>query len=275
MKKYIFICNNIGNYCSPSGYTIDQDGKLENIGFVVDGVKIPETVGTEIIKSNTNLFLILTQSEFNKITQNQKINTMFDKNGTIIPVENVRGGLDLGRVEDDNGGGAENMTIFLTLDYTDPTAPGTNLSTLLGDGFDMMKNVDRTLDNLAAAVANGLLISGTYGDETINVLNKMSIDQVRLHVMQGESSAASYWSNKTPAYILKSNGQGSAQKVAMNFQLNQDGSQFNDKIRQVPNFRCTLSTRVAIQLFVNNGEYVSYNFQFRSAGRAKIMQLED
>jgi hypothetical protein len=161
------------------------------------------------------------------------------------------------------------------LDYSAPTVPGTaDLQTLIGDGYDMIKTVNPSFDNLATCVANNLKVSGTYGSKTIEILRNLSVNQVRFHVLQGEASAASYWSNKAFAVrLLASNAQGSASGVNMDFNLNQDGSQFNDKIRQIPNFRFTISGYTAMQIAVNEGEQVTFTFKFRSSGAAQIMEL--
>ncbi len=277
MEKYIFFAEN-DNTATASGYSIDTaEGTLKYIGFSAAGQPIPRTVGKQILIKKPGLFLIMTREEFKTInnnTNNEKI--MYDKNGSIIPVENVKGQLQTGRVESPFGGGGEIMTVRVTYDYTTVTVPGAVpvMSTLIGDAFGMMRAVSPTLDNIVSAKANGLVETGTFGSSTTNVLRQMSTKGVRFHIFQAEAAAASYWTNKVPARLLTANVQGSAQAIDMNFQLFQDGSQFNANIRQIPNFRFTISERTAIQILVNEGESAAFTFQARATGLSNIMELE-
>jgi hypothetical protein len=277
MEKYIFFAEN-DNTATASGYSIDTaEGTLKYIGFSAAGQQIPRTVGKQILIKKPGLFLIMTREEFKTInnnTNNEKI--MYDKNGSIIPVENVKGQLQTGRVESPFGGGGEIMTVRVTYDYTTVTVPNAVpvMSTLIGDAFSMMRAVSPTLDNLTAAKGNGLVETGTFGSSTTSVLRAMSTKGVRFHIFQAEAAAASYWTNKVPARLLTANVQGSAQAIDMNFQLFQDGSQFNANIRQIPNFRFTISERTAIQILVNEGESAAFTFQARATGLSNIMELE-
>lgn len=277
MEKYIFFAEN-DNTATASGYSIDTaEGTLKYIGFSAAGQPIPRTVGKQILIKKPGLFLIMTREEFKTINNNtnsEKI--MYDKNGSIIPVENVKGQLQTGRVETPFGGGGEIMTVRVTYDYTTVTVPNAVpvMSTLIGDAFGMMRAVSPTLDNLTAAKGNGLVETGTFGSSTTSVLRSMSTKGVRFHIFQAEAAAASYWTNKVPARLLTANVQGSAQAIDMNFQLFQDGSQFNANIRQIPNFRFTISERTAIQILVNEGESAAFTFQARATGLSNIMELE-
>lgn len=277
MEKYIFFAEN-DNTATASGYSIDTaEGTLKYIGFSAAGQPIPRTVAKQILIKKPGLFLIMTREEFKTInnnTNNEKI--MYDKNGSIIPVENVKGQLQTGRVESPFGGGGEIMTVRVTYDYTTVTVPNAVpvMSTLIGDAFGMMRAVSPTLDNLTAAKGNGLVETGTFGSSTTSVLRSMSTKGVRFHIFQAEAAAASYWTNKVPARLLTANVQGSAQAIDMNFQLFQDGSQFNANIRQIPNFRFTISERTAIQILVNEGESAAFTFQARATGLSNIMELE-
>ena len=225
MEKYIFFAEN-DNTATASGYSIDTaEGTLKYIGFSAAGQPIPRTVGKQILIKKPGLFLIMTREEFKTInnnTNNEKI--MYDKNGSIIPVENVKGQLQTGRVESPFGGGGEIMTVRVTYDYTTVTVPNAVpvMSTLIGDAFGMMRAVSPTLDNLTAAKGNGLVETGTFGSSTTSVLRSMSTKGVRFHIFQAEAAAASYWTNKVPARLLTANVQGSAQAIDMNFQLFQE-----------------------------------------------------
>jgi hypothetical protein len=278
MEKYIFFAEN-DNTATASGYSIDTvTNTLKNIGFSAEGQPIPRTVRKEILIKKPSLFIIMTREEFKTINNNTNTNEkiMYDKNGSIIPVENVKGQLQTGRVETPFGGGGEIMTVRVTYNYTTVTVPGALpvMSTLIGDAFGMMRAVNTGLDTLAAAKANGLVETGTFGGSTTSVLRAMSTKGVRFHIFQAEAAAASYWTNKVPARLLTANVQGSAQAIDMNFQLFQDGSQFNANIRQIPNFRFTISERTAIQILVNEGESAAFTFQARATGLSNIMELE-
>ena len=261
MEKYILIDR--GDYGQPSGYMVCKDGSVKAIN--IENVKnVPKNL------IDTNLF-ILTSEENLKKSLNQK--TM-NKNNSFVMAENVVGQETVSRIETPYGGGMSVVTLQLGFDYTTVTAPGTaDLSVLIGDAADAMRAKDGKLDNLTAAVANGLVVTGTFGSRTVEILNKLAKNQVRFHTMQGEAAAASYWSNKVPMKTLSSNIQGNPSSLDVDFQINQDGSQFNDKIRQVPGFRFTLSDFTALQIAVNEGEKVSFTFKVRSYGAAQIMEL--
>lgn len=261
MEKYILIKN--GNFGIPSGYYLNQSGELSEI-------KLPEACPVPLEKVNNNLFIILTKEEFSNL-KNSK--TMQKVNNTLVLTENAIGQESVGRIETPFGGGQSVVTLQVGFDYTAPVAPGTDLSVLIGDAADMIKAKDSKFDNLSAAVANGLTVTGTWGTRSVEILNKLAKNQVRFHTMQGEAAAASYWSNKVPMSVLSSNIQGNPNVLDVDFQINQDGSQFNDKIRQVPGFRFTISDFTAIQIVVNNGEKVSFTFKVRSYGAAQVMEL--
>lgn len=261
MEKYILIKN--GNVGTPSGYYINQTGELT-------ALQLPEAIPVPLEKIDNNLFIILTQEEFTNFKTQKQMSKM---NNTLVLTENAIGQESVGRVETPFGGGQSVVTLQVGFDYTNATVAGTDLSTLIGDAADMIKAKDSKWDNLAAAVANGLVVTGTWGTRSVEILNKLAKNQVRFHTMQGEAAAASYWSNKVPMSVLSSNIQGNPNVLDVDFQINQDGSQFNDKIRQVPGFRFTISDFTAIQIVVNNGEKVSFTFKVRSYGAAQIMEL--
>lgn len=261
MEKYILIKN--GSTATPSGYYINQTGELT-------ALQIPEAVPVPLEKVDKNLFIILTQEEFLNFKSSKQMQKM---NNTVILTENAIGQESVGRVETPFGGGQSVVTLQVGFDYTAPVAPGKDLSVLIGDAADMIKAKDPKFDTLALAVANGLVVTGTWGTRSVEILNKLAKNQVRFHTMQGEAAAASYWSNKVPMAVLSSNIQGNPNVLDVDFQINQDGSQFNDKIRQVPGFRFTISDFTAIQIVVLNGEKVSFTFKIRSYGAAQIMEL--
>jgi hypothetical protein len=261
MEKYILI--KTGNVGTPSGYYINQTGELT-------AAQLPDACPVPLEKIDNNLFIILTQEEF----LNLKNKNMNKVNNTLVLSENVIGQEQTGRVETPFGGGQSVVTLQVGFDYTTVTVPGTaDLSVLIGDAADMIKAKDSKWDNLAACVANGLVVTGTFGTRSVEILNKLAKNQVRFHTMQGEAAAASYWSNKVPMSVLSSNIQGNPNVLDVDFQINQDGSQFNDKIRQVPGFRFTISDFTAIQISVLEGEKVAFTFKVRSYGAAQIMEL--
>lgn len=268
--KYIF--TESGNNAVPTGYAIDPAGAVIYVGFEIDGKRVPAMVQKSKVLSRQDIAVVTTGEKFNQIIKQNNSNKM-DRNFAILNAENVSGKAQAVRMETPEGGGTDVMVINVVYDYTSPTAPGTPLSVLIGDAFDMIKSRQPSLHNLAAAKANGLVEAGTFGSSTTDILRKMSTKGVRFHIFQGEAGAASYWTNKVPARLLTANVQGSAQSIDMNFSLYQDGSQFNDKIRQIPNFRWTISEFTAIQISVNDGEYASFNFHARSTGAANLMEL--
>jgi hypothetical protein len=262
MEKYILLKN--GNFGTPSGYYLSDKGELI-------ALTLPDACPVPLEKIDNNLFIILTEQEFLNL-KNSK--TMSKMNNTVVLTENVIGQEQTGRVETPFGGGQSVVTLQVGFDYSTPTAPGVaDLSVLIGDAADMIKAKDSKWDNLAACVANGLVVTGTFGTRSVEILNKLAKNQVRFHTMQGEAAAASYWSNKVPMAVLSSNIQGNPNVLDVDFQINQDGSQFNDKIRQVPGFRFTISDFTAIQISVLEGEKVAFTFKVRSYGAAQIMEL--
>lgn len=296
--QYIFIKN--GDYAQPSGFAIDSSNNLKYIGFEVNGNKAPAMVNASDIMQRPDISILMDYNYFKTLAvaqnidinnntnffnqQQQNRNSMYNinptpagmvgnLNPTVIPVETVRGSMQTGRVETPFQSGGEIITFQLSLDYSNPIAPGTDASILVGDAFDIIKVLNPTFDNATAAKANGLSVSGTYGGLTLEVIQKLSTKGVRFHIFQGEATAASYWSNKVAAQLIYANAQGSSQFINMDFQLYQDGSQFNDKIRQIPNFRFIISEYTAIRILVNNGEAVNFTFKFQSTGAANVMEL--
>jgi hypothetical protein len=294
--QYIFIKN--GDTAQPSGYAIDVNNNLKYIGFEVNGNKAPAMVSAADIQARPDIAILFDYNYFRTLATAQNIdlnnnnnffnlqnrNSMYNVNPTpsgmvnnlnpaIVPVETTRGALQTGRIETPFQSGGEIITFQLSLDYSAPVAPGTDASILVGDAFEIITTLNPTFNNLIAAVGNGLLVSGTYGSKTLEVIQKLSTKGVRFHIFQGEAAAASYWSNKVAAQLIYANAQGSSQFINMDFQLYQDGSQFNDKIRQIPNFRFTISEYTAIRILVNNGESVNFTFKFQSTGAANVMEL--
>jgi hypothetical protein len=296
--QYIFIKN--GDMANPSGYAIDNQNILKYIGFEVNGNKAPNIVSAADILTRPDIAILMDYNYFrtlaiaqnldinnntNFFNQSQTQNRMMynvnptgagmvgNVNPTVIPVETVRGAMQTGRVETPFQSGGEIITFQLSLDYSNPTAPGTDASILVGDAFDIIKTLNPSFDNSVAAAANGFVTNGTYGVKTLDVIQKLSTKGVRFHIFQGEATAASYWSNKVAAQLIYANAQGSSQFINMDFQLYQDGSQFNDKIRQIPNFRFIISEYTAIRILVNNGESVNFTFKFQSTGAANVMEL--
>ena len=261
MEKYILIKN--GNFGTPTGYYLSDKGELI-------ALTLPDACPVPLEKIDNNLFIILTEQEFLNL-KNSK--TMSKMNNTVVLTENTIGQESTGRIETPFGGGQSIVTLQVGFDYTSPVGAGKDLSVLIGDAADMIKAKDAKFDNLSTAVANGLVVTGTWGTRSVEILNKLAKNQVRFHTMQGEAAAASYWSNKVPMAVLSSNIQGNPNVLDVDFQINQDGSQFNDKIRQVPGFRFTISDFTAIQIIVNNGEKVSFTFKVRSYGAAQVMEL--
>jgi hypothetical protein len=272
--KYIYIDSGRGSVY-PSGFAIDEKGQIIEVGKSDEKGRAFPIVKTAAVLPG-NLFSIWTQDTFNKFQQQTKQTTTMQRNNELsfINTQNVGGGTEIGRVENPFNGGQELITVKLVLDYSSPLAPGDNLSTIVGDGSDVIRSVNPTYDNTATAVANGMKVDGTYGSKTLDVLKALSQNLMRFHNLQAEASAASYWNNKSFAVKqLSANGQGSASGINVDFSLYQDGSQFNDKIRNIPNFRFTISNFTALQILVNNGESVTYTFKFQSAGTAGIMEL--
>lgn len=261
MEKYILIKND--NFGIPSGYYLNDKGEITS-------VTLPAACPVPLEKIDKNLFIILTQEEFSNLKNSKTMNRV---NNTLVLAENTIGQETVGRVETPFGGGQSVVTLQVGFDYTAPVGAGKDLSVLIGDAADMIKAKDAKWDNLAVAVANGLVVTGTWGARSVEILNKLAKNQVRFHTMQGEAATASYWSNKVPMAVLSSNIQGNPNTLDVDFQINQDGSQFNDKIRQVPGFRFTISDFTAIQIVVNNGEKVNFTFKVRSYGAAQIMEL--
>jgi len=298
--QYIFIKN--GDLAQPSGYAIDNNNQLKYIGMEVNGNRAPSMVAASDILTRPDIAILmdynyfktlavaqnidLTNNNLNFLNNNQTaVNNMMYTNNptpsgrvgnlspTIVPVETVRGAMQTGRIETPFQSGGEIITFQLSLDYSNPTGPGTDASILVGDAFDIIKTLNPAFDNLTAATANGFVTGGTYGAKTLEVIQKLSTKGVRFHIFQGEATAASYWSNKVASQLIYANAQGSSQFINMDFQLYQDGSQFNDKIRQIPNFRFTISEYTAIRILVNNGESVNFTFKFQSTGAANVMEL--
>jgi len=280
-QRYIFISKG-NSTAAPSGYTINEASQLNYVGYVLDGVKLPGVVKLETLQARPDLFLIATDMQLQKIKENQNSTTTntnttkMDKStmfNSILPAENVGGQNELVRMETPENGNASIITVNIALNYSTPDVGAPTASLLIGDGFDIIKTANPTFDNVEAAVAAGLVIGGTFGTSTLTILKNMSIKGVRFHIFQGEANAASYWSNKVAARQLETNPQGSTNFVDMDFQLYQDGSQFNDKIRQIPNFRFSISEWTALQIIVLPGETVNLTMKYQSVGKGNAMQL--
>jgi hypothetical protein len=264
MEKYILIDQNGAG--QPSGYSLKDGGEISKID-VKNAVTVPYQ------KINQNLFILVTEEQFNQIFKNHQSKIM-QKNSSFVMAENVAGQEKLSRIETPFGGGMTEITLTLSINYSAPTNPaGPDLKLLLGDSANAMKTKDSTLDTLAACVANNCIIDGTFKTGTVAVINDFAKNQLRFSGLQAEANASSYWGNKVPARLLSSNIQGNPTTLDVDFNQNQDGSQFNDKIRRLPEFKFTLSDFTAMQISVNKGETLSVSFKIKSYGAAQIMEL--
>lgn len=283
-QRYIFISKG-NSSAAPSGYTINEAGALSYVGFVVDGNKIPGIVQTAELMKRQDLFLVITDTQLQTLKEKQNSNTTKQntttmnndsKNqffNTIMPAENLGGQAELVRMETPDNGTASVITVNIGLNYSTPDVGAPIASLLIGDAFDIIKTANPAYDNTEAAVAANLLITGTFGAKTLDILKQMAIKGVRFHIFQGQANSADYWSNKVAARQLETNPQGSTSFVDMDFQLYQDGSQYNDKIRQIPNFRFTISEWTALQIVLNPGETVNLTMKYQSVGKGNAMQL--
>ena len=79
-------------------------------------------------------------------------------------------------------------------------------------------------------------------------------DYLRLHTYQGEANTNTYWSTGIPARQYTTNVQGATSFVNLDFNLNQDGSQFNEQIRRIGNWRFVLGTMTLLAALLYLGQ---------------------
>ena len=280
MQKYIF--TRTENGASPTGYTIDENGKMYFVGFSFDGHTLSPNAEYPAgkILQRPDLAILIQKDQFKAQANKQNLSINNNNNTSqmqhnkmnpaVIPVETASGQLVTGRDETQYSQGGEIITLNVSLDYT--TAGGADPQTvdvLIGDGTGIIAN---RLGLPALPIT--MVVGGTFGAATLSLLKNFALsDYIRLHTYQGEANTATYWSSGIPAQTIESNIQGSLKTVNIDFNLNQDGSQFNEKIRRVGDFRFILATFTAIKQSLQKGDLVNLTFKAQSVGTSRGMMF--
>lgn len=281
MQKYIFIRTDNG--ASPTGYMTDENGVLSYVGFTLGGQSLNPAVEYPAGKvlQRPDLAVLMQADQFRTLAAKQNLNynktesnTMQMQNNNmnpaVIPVETANGQYVTARDETQYSQGGEIITLNVSLDYTGALGPDPEqVDVLIGDGTGIIAN----RLNLPALPAS-LVVGGTFGTATLSLLKQFALsDYIRLHTYQGEANSATYWSTGIPAQTISSNIQGSLTTVNVDFNLNQDGSQFNEKIRRIGDFRFILATFTAIKQTLSKGDLVNLTFKAQSVGTSRGMMF--
>lgn len=277
MQKYVFIRTTNG--ASPTGYMLDPNGVLTWVGFSFDGYTLSpkNEYNAGKVLSKPDLAVLIQPDQFQQLAakqnlyQNQNSATMQHNNlNAIVPVETPAGQMVTARDETQYSQGGEIITLNVSLDYTGATGPDpAEVDVLIGDGTGIIAN----RLNLPALPAT-LVVGGTFGAATLSLLKQFALsDYIRLHTYQGEANSATYWSTGIPAQRIEANIQGSLTVVNLDFNLNQDGSQFNEKIRRIGDFRFILATFTAIKQTLKKGDLVNLTFRAQSVGTSRGMMF--
>lgn len=290
--KYIFYKDPADGMAVPTGYALDLTGNFIAIGYIVNGFQVPPRVNTGYVLSRPNISTLMERDLFignlrkqnlplipyptqntgatpstanlnNSQNQNQMYNN--SQNPAIVPVESVSGQLTTARTEQPYNEGGEILTLNISLDNSGAAATS---QILIGDGADL---IDNQLGGLTTDPA--FVVGGTYGVKTLDILRSLSLRGIRMHVFQAEANASAYFSTGTPVKKLYSNIQGSIQSVVVDFNLNQDGSQFNDKIRRIGDFRFLITEMSAIFVSLEPGDVLNITMKVQSTGTAREMIL--
>jgi hypothetical protein len=184
-------------------------------------------------------------------------------NQTIKRVETPQGQLAQVRAEVPAAMG-EVLTWNIILDNLLGAAP---VQGILGDGWDLI-----ALQKGLPAFPATFVIGGTFGTATIAQVNKIvKVNNVRIHKFQGEANLSDFWAS-SPFKIAETDLQGSVTERVIDFNLNQDGTQFDTKFRLVPDFRFIFAGENGIFFEIPAGRKVSLTVKVQSYGAAELME---
>jgi hypothetical protein len=280
--KYIYLRNEDGTV-SPSGYLM-ENGQLHYVGLTIpDGkggtVTLSPNMRASKILSKPNLFKLMPRGEFELNfkgnTKNENTAMNHGEKRAIQLKENVNGQVGTYREESAYTGQGKIVNFSIVLDYTgaDPAAPD-EIPVIIGDAGGLIED-DLGADSVLAEQVGtfGLKINGTYGDKTLSRLKQIiSGVPYRVHYYQGTANADDYW-DRTRQDTVEALPNFSFIKNEMPLNLFQDGTQFNEKIRRVDNFRFTMSTMTAIVQRLQKGDRVTLNFKLQSIGIVSGFEL--
>lgn len=224
--------------------------------------KIAQAIQNRLLE-NKNLSK---QNFSKKMEYNEKIN---NQNAALLVAENVNGKAEAVRAEVPNTGFSF-TTIKLVLDARAVPAGTDDNSVLVGDAADLFKTRNPNLKYINPM----LVIGGTYGQKTLEVLNRFILGaNTRLHSAQGQSNEVGFWNNKEPMTFLQGAIGQDPKSVVKDFQMTVSDKSLNLTARLDNDFRFIASTVTALLLKVTPGEIITWTFKIASAGTGSLQEL--
>lgn len=184
-------------------------------------------------------------------------------------IQTVKGqdGQNIARRAETSSGNNYSRTVKLTLNAT---GSGEAVDVVIGDGLDLFKE-DKNL-TLGAFEADGGVIDGTFGKRTLKVLRRMSLSapfvvkgmQIQTTEPTGALFAGNFL-NETTADV-----QNVTNERPIDFAINQDGTQFNQFQRKMPQFQFYFGQWTGLRTRFAAGQSVTYTFNIESVADASL-----
>ena len=218
--------------------------------------------------------VLITLQQAQALSQQQQPTAMYNNGSNspaIIPAETATGGLITNRTEVPSQSAAM-ITWNLVLNFGTPAVADTAdyYDFVIGDGQGLIQ-----ITNPASAlpVGTGFKFGGTYAAASLSALNNIiKRDNIRLHSMQVSVNDPEVFANAEFMRQARTNYQGSVSVIPFNFEITQDGTQYNEKKRLLREARIILGGNNAILVRVPKLANVSINFYFQSVSVARDME---
>ena len=269
MGKIIYTENDSG-LAVISGYGLDDSGRI---------VKIPQDANIEgaqvtTIEQAQLEAAFIPSEELQSIIKSSSNPTpqIMHNNGAFAQAENAQGALSTTRLETQGFGP---FLASYNLVFANASLNEVNVLITGSKVLQLNTNLPPLPD------APDFTINGTVGANSLaQILAFLERSNMNLHKMQITATKTSDGSPAPDAFdsanLLQSvttDLNGNLTRYQQNFQITQDGSQYNQNIRLVSNFRGILGNLNGLQIKVPAGRKLSMNFDIYSIGGAEAMTL--
>ena len=253
-----------GGIASPSGFHYMPNGSYQLTGTPSNSPAM------RIADLKRNGVPVFSRQAFIKIINPQTQNKVMNYKGvqanssqTIKGAETAHGQYQKVRAEVPSLVG-DILTWNLILDNTLGAA---DVEGVIGDGWDLI-----ALKRAFPAFPATFVIGGVFGAATLAQINKIvGHTPVRVHYFQGEASDSAFWSS-VPFKTATTDLQGSLTERIMDFNLSQDGTQFNTEFRLIKDFRYIFSRNNGLTFKIPAGKQVALTFKVQSYAAAALME---
>ena len=251
---------------SLSGLMIDANGQVQEIPA---GTKVDGAATVPVAQAQAAGLLL---------SSNRNTPPKMNYQNAFVPVETANGALMQQREEAAGFGGQLEQAYNLVITNTQ-AAPAASQKVVLGDGS---KNIRLKL-GLPALV--DITFGGSNGADSLTYLQNFleSGGQIRLHELQITATALDgtgkpgVFSDSSLVSLnsLSIGGNANIYTQNINFDITQDGSQFNLYIRRLASARAILGRLNAFIINIPAATVLSINFRFVSRSSGESMKLEN